>query len=46
MNAFELRQHLARDHQIPTRGLAYEQLVALHEDDHRVAQGHDHKALR
>lgn len=46
MTAFELRRHLAADHQIPSRGLNYEQLIAIHEDDHQVAQGHDHNALR
>lgn len=46
MTAFQLRQHLEHDHQIPSRGLDYEQLTAIHEDDHQAPQGHDHKALR
>lgn len=46
MTAYELRRHLAAEHQIQARGLDYEHLIALHEDDHHSPQGHDHKALR
>lgn len=44
MTGYELRIHLAHAHDIPTRGLMYEQMLVLHDHDHRpgVAQNHDH----
>ena len=43
MTAFELRRHLDRDHHVSLRGLRYSELVAIHEDDHRIGQEHDHE---
>lgn len=41
-SSFELRQHLARDHGLELRGLFYEDLIAIHDNDHEAEQGHDH----
>lgn len=46
MTGYELRRHLAADHQIPTSGLTYEELSALHRSDHEVSQDHDHREMR
>lgn len=46
MTAYQLRRHLAADHALEVRGFPYEELIALHEDDHKVAQNHDHREMR
>lgn len=42
VTGYELRRHLAADHGLELRGLVYEDLVAIHDDDHEAEQGHDH----
>jgi hypothetical protein len=43
MTAYELRRHLASDHDVRISGADYDVLLALHDDDHRTAQDHDHE---
>lgn len=40
VGAYELRKHLAKDHGVTLRGLAYDDLVAIHEDFHAADEGH------
>lgn len=42
MTAYQLRRHLTAAHDLPTRGLPYADLVAVHDDDHRIEQDHTH----
>lgn len=42
MTARELRNHLRDRHDIPTRGLMYDQMLTLHDYDHRPANAQDH----
>jgi hypothetical protein len=46
MTGYELRRHLADTHDIPTRGLTYEDMTALHQYEHRpgVVEDHHHEA--
>lgn len=42
MTAYELRLHLRREHDMQLAGLRYDQLLAIHDDDHRAESGHQH----
>lgn len=43
MTAYELRQHLASAHDLELRGLAYDSLLTIHDEDHQVDQDHTHE---
>lgn len=43
MTAWELRRHLAAGHDVHISGADYDTLLALHDDDHRLSQDHDHE---
>lgn len=45
MTAFELRRHLAAQHDLPLHGLTMGQLVKIHDQDHEAVpldHVHDH----
>jgi hypothetical protein len=42
VNCYQLRRHLAAGHHIDLRGMAYDQLAAIHAHEHRAVQGHYH----
>ena len=42
MTGYQLRRHLEAAHDIPTRGLTYEQMAVLHHHDHRPGIDQDH----
>jgi len=44
MTAFELRRHLAAQHDLPLHGLTMAQLTKIHDQDHQavLAHAHDH----
>ena len=48
MTARELRVHLADRHDIPTRGLMFDDMLILHDHEHRpeANQDHDHRDAR
>lgn len=46
MTGYQLRLHLAREHGIELRGLAYADMVAIHDDAHQDAAGHTHSEVR
>lgn len=43
MTARELRLHLAKEHDIPTRGLTFDDMAVLHDYEHRPGLEHDHR---
>lgn len=43
MTAYELRRHLEHAHDIPTRGLGYDEMATLHDYDHRPGVDLDHE---
>lgn len=45
MTAYELRRHLATDHDVKMSGADYGTLLAVHDVEHRpgVDQDHDHE---
>lgn len=40
--AYELRQHLQRQHEIRLIGADYGTLITIHDIEHRADQDHDH----
>ena len=42
MSAYELRRHLEDAHGLRLAGLAYDGLLAIHDDEHRGATDHTH----
>lgn len=42
MTAYELRRHLAAEHDVRMTGADYGTLLAVHDDEHRRAQDHEH----
>lgn len=42
ITGYQLRHHLATEHGIELRGLAYADMAAIHDDDHRGEPGHTH----
>jgi hypothetical protein len=42
-SSYDLRKHLDHDHRLPLSGLAWVELVRLHEHDHQADPGHTHE---
>jgi hypothetical protein len=42
MTAYELRQHLAAEHDVRIVGADYGTLLKVHDIEHRAGQEHDH----
>lgn len=43
MTAYELRNHLRDRHNINLRGADYATLLAVHDEEHKTGQNHDHE---
>jgi hypothetical protein len=43
MTAFELRRHLATEHEIRMVGADYGTLCTVHDIEHRTGRDHDHE---
>ena len=42
-SSYDLRRHLGTDHHLSLRGLAWTEMVRLHEYDHQADPGHTHE---
>lgn len=42
MTAYELRRHLAAEHDVRMSGADYGTLLTIHDIEHRAAAGHNH----
>jgi hypothetical protein len=45
-SSYDLRRHLDTDHQLPLRGLAWTEMVRIHEHDHGADPGHTHEQAK